>query len=1007
MNRLKIPATVVVLIVLAGTINANAQSNRPPDEIVINYTQTRIDNNGEQIVDIYFNVVDDSRRVVTNLDLQEILLSFPDTDGEYDINLGNLTIPADQTLRLAILLDISGSMSGEPEVAMRNAAINAVRSAPPNTEFTIISFNNPSNINTLTSYAINRDMVVNSIQNLRAQNGAGTCLYDAIMTALNTFTSGTRLDRRAIIVFTDGTDRRSATDPSPCSQATSSEVIAQAIRSDLAVPIYTIGLTESEDLDIATLNRIANQTGGLFASGNLNQLNTAFQDITQALNSQRLIRTKVCENIRQGVAVLSLSANSRRLAQTINDMRFDAPCQVQSVADAQSSPTFTPTFTPSLTPTSTLTPTPTNTPIPLRLDVGRFQTVNNELVFNILPTGEGIEDIAQIVVRVIDADRNVAVPGLGELRYDGATRDIGIPLANITAGRVYLEVDAIGFTGQVIATGISDRVDPQRTATPTATTTPTSTLTPTPTWTPTSTPTTTPTVTPTPTPVPVAELVSVEIDENDGERTFLIEIRYDEPEQVTGYNLRIFNNQRELVFVRRGRSGPPNNILSVTEAEIEESLLVGEYEFELELVLNNDENILAVADPLAVGVAPPPPPPPPPGFFARMIDSIQDNPVVAAGVLCLPLGLLAVIFAMTRKKSVPRYEEAAWGAAALEPDDNATQIGDDDIVRVGPVLAYLQVTRSQGIYERQPIPFTASVDYYRIGRDGGRPGAITQLNFDDDKKVSRVHTAIRYVEGQFELLDEGSGGGTYLNGQRVDYPQPIPRNGVNRIVLSNQTELTFSYVDTESGGRGFQGSNPTEVDEIELDAGAGFGPALGASGSDDNTYIEAPSQALIKPGVLNLPPGVEARVRVDNGVGFESGQIVFIEQTELMVGRRSQGYPPTELIFDTRSLSKQHARFYWQDGRFYVMDLGSKNGTFINGQRLEIQEPMPLQPHQKYSVRLAQQNAIYLTFEYFWDMTEIESGNEDNDIDSSTNITPHPLHSDDKTIVDDYEDNQL
>jgi len=52
--------------------------------------------------------------------------------------------------------------------------------------------------------------------------------------------------------------------------------------------------------------------------------------------------------------------------------------------------------------------------------------------------------------------------------------------------------------------------------------------------------------------------------------------------------------------------------------------------------------------------------------------------------------------------------------------------------------------------------------------------------------------------------------------------------------------------------------------------------------------------------------------------------------------------PTASVRLEEESVSKQHARITQEDGRFVIQDLGSSNGTFINGRR--IHEPTELRP---------------------------------------------------------------
>ena len=68
-------------------------------------------------------------------------------------------------------------------------------------------------------------------------------------------------------------------------------------------------------------------------------------------------------------------------------------------------------------------------------------------------------------------------------------------------------------------------------------------------------------------------------------------------------------------------------------------------------------------------------------------------------------------------------------------------------------------------------------------------------------------------------------------------------------------------------------------------------------------------------------------LRMD-GVG--AGQVVSISQMPYSVGRHATNNLP----IDDDSISRFHARFVCEDGEYFVEDLGSRNGTFIQGKRV-------------------------------------------------------------------------
>ncbi len=73
--------------------------------------------------------------------------------------------------------------------------------------------------------------------------------------------------------------------------------------------------------------------------------------------------------------------------------------------------------------------------------------------------------------------------------------------------------------------------------------------------------------------------------------------------------------------------------------------------------------------------------------------------------------------------------------------------------------------------------------------------------------------------------------------------------------------------------------------------------------------------------------------------GPKVGETFLLETISLTAGRD----PVSDIILNDPEVSRQHARFTQTETGYQVQDLGSTNGTFVNGQRLE-SEPVDLQP---------------------------------------------------------------
>jgi hypothetical protein len=57
-----------------------------------------------------------------------------------------------------------------------------------------------------------------------------------------------------------------------------------------------------------------------------------------------------------------------------------------------------------------------------------------------------------------------------------------------------------------------------------------------------------------------------------------------------------------------------------------------------------------------------------------------------------------------------------------------------------------------------------------------------------------------------------------------------------------------------------------------------------------------------------------------------------------------------DLILESAAVSREHARITSQDGRWYLEDRGSFNGTFLNGTRVQPGTPLPLRHADRISV---------------------------------------------------------
>jgi pSer/pThr/pTyr-binding forkhead associated (FHA) protein len=161
----------------------------------------------------------------------------------------------------------------------------------------------------------------------------------------------------------------------------------------------------------------------------------------------------------------------------------------------------------------------------------------------------------------------------------------------------------------------------------------------------------------------------------------------------------------------------------------------------------------------------------------------------------------------------------------------------------------------------------------------------------DDARLSRHHLRLDLRDGQLTLTDLGSANGTRVNGQAVTTNQVMHPG--------DRIQIGDSVLVVEGGP-----------------APAGSVAAAGATVTTD----------LHETRTGPLPGGIVPRLIVQGGP--LAGREYPLNQPALIAGRQ----PGLDLTLDDSQASRQHARFEVRNGQVFVTDLGSANGTRVNGQ---------------------------------------------------------------------------
>ncbi|WP_229834395.1 ABC transporter ATP-binding protein/permease [Streptomyces xantholiticus] len=216
---------------------------------------------------------------------------------------------------------------------------------------------------------------------------------------------------------------------------------------------------------------------------------------------------------------------------------------------------------------------------------------------------------------------------------------------------------------------------------------------------------------------------------------------------------------------------------------------------------------------------------------------------------------------------------------------------------------------------------------YTLGRDPQGDVVI------DDARVSWRHATISWGGRSWVIEDHGSTNGTYVQGQRIHQMEIGAGTAVH---LGNATD----------GPRlGLTGAGAS--------AGAPAGAGAYAQGAPQQAAAQAPVQQQGWPqGSVQQPPQAAAQqgwpqqpqqpqvphqqgVQKAQGVPPVHGDRSPTTFHQLALGRvmRIGRALDNELVVSDLQVSRHHAEFTAHpDGRFEIRDLGSHNGTYVNGQ---------------------------------------------------------------------------
>lgn len=99
--------------------------------------------------------------------------------------------------------------------------------------------------------------------------------------------------------------------------------------------------------------------------------------------------------------------------------------------------------------------------------------------------------------------------------------------------------------------------------------------------------------------------------------------------------------------------------------------------------------------------------------------------------------------------------------------------------------------------------------------------------------------------------------------------------------------------------------------------------------------LRAAGAAAPAPPAAERPPDGRLLVLDGGATGLPSGRTLPLT-AETLIGRA----PSSDIRVDDRLVSARHARLVRRDGRWFLADLGSTNGTLLNERPLDGEQPV-------------------------------------------------------------------
>ncbi len=256
--------------------SGTAPTPQSQDQAPVDDSTTFVFKKEVQEVILHATVVDEQRRLVTNLGRSAFTV-YEDGVAQVTTSFHRDDVP----VAMGIVIDNSGSMRAKRD-KVNQAVLNLIRASNPDDEIFVVNFSQDPYLD--QDFTSNVDLLEQALHKL--SSAGSTALYDAIIASAVHLKNNNRIERKVLLVITDGRDNASQ------------ETLQQATRrlqQENGPTLYAVGLL-SDDMQQSGVNALqsfADSTGGVaFFPRSLDEVDEITKTVAKDIRSQYTIGYK-------------------------------------------------------------------------------------------------------------------------------------------------------------------------------------------------------------------------------------------------------------------------------------------------------------------------------------------------------------------------------------------------------------------------------------------------------------------------------------------------------------------------------------------------------------------------------------------------------------------------------------------------------------------------------------------------------------------------------------------